>query len=93
MAMPMFLARTGYVRKLPAGRSGGQGWIRTSVRLHGQIYSLLICGGKPPIFAAVYGLCTVRLLTARNRALNLSVNRESKREAERWRTPYSCDAG
>lgn len=28
---------------------GGQGWIRTSVRLHGQIYSLLPLTTRPPV--------------------------------------------
>ena len=31
------------------GGSGGQGWIRTSVRLHGQIYSLLPLTTRPPV--------------------------------------------
>jgi hypothetical protein len=30
-------------------RFGGQGWIRTSVRLHGQIYSLLPLTTRPPV--------------------------------------------
>ncbi|VXC64167.1 hypothetical protein SPHINGOAX6_30247 [Sphingomonas sp. AX6] len=31
------------------GTYGGQGWIRTSVRLHGQIYSLLPLTTRPPV--------------------------------------------
>ena len=30
---------------------GGEGWIRTSVRLHGQIYSLLPLTTRPPLQA------------------------------------------
>ena len=34
---------------LARNNSGGQGWIRTSVRLHGQIYSLLPLTTRPPV--------------------------------------------
>ena len=35
-----------------SGDDGGQGWIRTSVRLHGQIYSLLPLTTRPPVQGA-----------------------------------------
>ena len=33
---------------------GGQGWIRTSVRLHGQIYSLLPLTTRPPVHTEAF---------------------------------------
>src|SRR3954453_8584472 len=33
----------------PMRRNGGEGWIRTSVRLRGQIYSLLPLTTRPPL--------------------------------------------
>jgi hypothetical protein len=35
--------------------NGGQGWIRTSVRLRGQIYSLLPLTTRPPVHGLAYG--------------------------------------
>ena len=34
---------------VPAAGNGGEGWIRTSVRLRGQIYSLLPLTTRPPL--------------------------------------------
>ena len=34
---------------MAAGNAGGEGWIRTSVRLRGQIYSLLPLTTRPPL--------------------------------------------
>ena len=37
------------IRQGPDSRNGGEGWIRTSVRLRGQIYSLLPLTTRPPL--------------------------------------------
>src|SRR5438445_10347297 len=42
----------GWTLGLPAvalAKAGGEGWIRTSVRLRGQIYSLLPLTTRPPL--------------------------------------------
>ena len=44
--------------------SGGEGWIRTSVRLRGQIYSLPSPVEIIELSGAMYDLCTVALLSA-----------------------------
>lgn len=50
------------------GASGGQGWIRTSVRLRGQIYSLLPLTTRPPVHTiareSAMGACIKRPIEA-----------------------------
>ena len=43
------LRRQSLATSLLAQKDGGQGWIRTSVRLRGQIYSLLPLTTRPPV--------------------------------------------
>ena len=38
-----------YANLFAKPEGGGQGWIRTSVRLRGQIYSLLPLTTRPPV--------------------------------------------
>ena len=56
--------------------SGGQGWIRTSVRLRGQIYSLLPLTTRPPVHLA----CQLRDETAEG------LGDPAGREAPLWRS-------
>ena len=37
----------------PIGKNGGEGWIRTSVRSRGQIYSLLPLTTRPPVHTSL----------------------------------------
>src|SRR5438067_11116416 len=44
--------QAGQGRRAPVVVGGGEGWIRTSVRLRGQIYSLLPLTTRPPLQGA-----------------------------------------
>ena len=55
-----------------AGLAGGGGWIRTSVRVSGQIYSLLPLTTRPPLqstaldYAIFFRICVLEALTSPN---------------------------
>src|SRR5437763_14720116 len=50
-----------------AKQDGGEGWIRTSVRLRGQIYSLLPLTTRPPLHEACHAQ-TIRGMAERGEA-------------------------
>ena len=47
-ALPLSYTRNRSLDALSAAMDGGRGWIRTSVRSRGQIYSLLPLTTRPP---------------------------------------------
>ena len=61
----------------PDPGNGGQGWIRTSVRLRGQIYSLLPLTTRPPVQMAGR---TSRVAARQMAALGDAVNAEEGRK-------------
>src|SRR3546814_13808284 len=50
-----FLPVLGGLGDILGWEDGGQGWIRTSVRKPGQIYSLLPLTTRPPVLGARFG--------------------------------------
>src|SRR3546814_21179291 len=50
-----FLPFLGGLGDILGWEDGGQGWIRTSVRKPGQIYSLLPLTTRPPVLGARFG--------------------------------------
>src|SRR3546814_19990781 len=50
-----FLPLLGGLGDILGWEDGGQGWIRTSVRKPGQIYSLLPLTTRPPVLGARFG--------------------------------------
>ncbi len=53
--MPSFLRLLRAFASHYGKAGGGQGWIRTSVRSRGQIYSLLPLTTRPPVHTSVAG--------------------------------------
>src|SRR5207248_3485279 len=60
--MPIATASGAGVAKNYYFRNGGEGWIRTSVRLRGQIYSLLPLTTRPPLHEACHAQTILRMV-------------------------------
>src|SRR6059058_3856988 len=58
-------------------QDGGEGWIRTSVRLRGQIYSLLPLTTRPPLQVLGRRAKWLRLRQVSTRSKNRSAGRPS----------------
>ena len=54
------IAERAEIPKNSRSKDGGEGWIRTSVRLRGQIYSLLPLTTRPPLHEVCHASSTRR---------------------------------
>ena len=64
---------------VPTWPSGGEGWIRTSVRLRGQIYSLLPLTTRPPLQTALAQMAVDPSTVNRQRGLFAAPSAELER--------------